>query len=54
MSERPAASLTVVGLGGSLARVSTSRAALEAALRGAAAAGADLQLLDIRRLELPM
>jgi FMN reductase len=46
--------LTIVGLGGSLASVSRSRAALEQALAGAAAAGAETQLLDIRRLDLPM
>jgi FMN reductase len=44
----------IVGLGGSLARVSKSRSALELALAGAASAGAETQLLDIRRLELPM
>jgi FMN reductase len=46
--------LTIVGLGGSLARNSKSRAALETALEGAASAGAETQLLDIRRLDLPM
>jgi len=50
MSER----LTIVGLGGSLARVSRSRAALIVALEGAATAGADIELLDLRELELPM
>jgi FMN reductase len=44
----------IVGLGGSLARVSTSRAALHLALEGAASAGAETTLLDLRELELPM
>jgi FMN reductase len=46
--------LTIVGLGGSLARISRSRAALQTVLDGAAAAGAETQLLDIRSLDLPM
>jgi len=46
--------LTIVGLGGSLARVSSSRAALHVALEGAAAAGAETRLLDLRALDLPM
>ena len=46
--------LTIVGLGGSMARVSRSRAALVSALEGAASAGADTELLDIRALDLPM
>ena len=46
--------LTVVGLGGSLAATSTSRAALRAALEGAATAGAETDLLDLRALDLPM
>ena len=46
--------LTIVGLGGSLARVSNSRAALAIALAGAASAGAETELLDLRRLNLPM
>jgi len=46
--------VTIVGLGGSLASVSRSRAALQIALEGAASAGADTQLLDIRQLDLPM
>jgi FMN reductase len=48
------APLGIVGLGGSLARVSRSRAALEVALEGAASAGARTQLLDLRELDLPM
>jgi NAD(P)H-dependent FMN reductase len=43
-----------VGLGGSIASSSRSRAALEVALEGAAGAGAATQLLDLRELDLPM
>jgi FMN reductase len=46
--------LTIVGLGGSMARISRSRAALTLALEGVAGAGAQTQLLDIRQLDLPM
>src|SRR5262245_60776027 len=46
--------LTIVGLGGSLARRSRSRAALEVALEGAASAGAETLLLDLRQLTLSM
>ncbi|HXJ64271.1 MAG TPA: NADPH-dependent FMN reductase [Actinomycetota bacterium] len=46
--------LVVVGLGGSVAKVSRSRAALAAALGGAAGAGAETELLDLRALDLPM
>ena len=46
--------LLIVGLGGSLARVSRSRAALQVALEGAANAGAETALLDLRELALPM
>src|SRR5271167_1005597 len=46
--------LKIVGLGGSLARVSRSRAALQVALEGAASAGAETTLLDLRELALPM
>jgi FMN reductase len=49
-----AKNLTIVGLGGSLARISRSRAALSRALEGAANAGAETELLDIRELDLPM
>lgn len=48
------AGLTIVGLGGSLARVSKSRAALRTALEGASDAGAQTELLDLRELDLPM
>lgn len=46
--------LTVVGLGGSLARKSSSLAALKIALEGAAEADAQTELLDIRSLALPL
>ena len=49
-----AKTLKIVGLGGSLAAVSRSRAALRVALEGAAAAGAETTLLDLRELALPM
>jgi FMN reductase len=44
----------IAGLGGSIAEVSRSRAALEVALAGAEDAGAETQLLDLRELDLPM
>jgi NAD(P)H-dependent FMN reductase len=44
----------IVGLGGSLREPSRSRAALEVALDGAATAGARVELLDLRDLQLPM
>ena len=46
--------LRIVGLGGSLAKVSKSRAALGKALAGAEAARAETELLDLRELDLPM
>ncbi len=46
--------LTIVGLGGSLARTSRSLAALRIALDGAREAGAVTKLLDLRELDLPM
>lgn len=46
--------LKIVGLGGSLGTSSQSRAALVTALAGAAEAGADTHLLDLRELGLPM
>ena len=49
-----AKTLRIVGLGGSMASVSRSRAALQAALDGAERAGAETELLDVRRLDLPM
>jgi FMN reductase len=48
------AGLKVVGLGGSLRDASRSRAALAVALEGSSAAGAAVELLDLRELELPM
>ncbi|WKN44818.1 NADPH-dependent FMN reductase [Tunicatimonas pelagia] len=45
--------ITIVGLGGSLRPKSTSLSALTTALEGAAQAGADTHLLDIRALDLP-
>ena len=45
--------MKIVGLGGSLGLHSSSLAALEIALEGAAQTGAETQLLDIRRLDLP-
>jgi FMN reductase len=41
-------------MGGSLAATSASLAALKVALEGASAAGAEIHLLDLRALELPM
>ena len=46
--------LIVVGLGGSLSKQSSSLAALKIALEGAAEAGAETELLDIRTLALAM
>jgi FMN reductase len=46
--------LKIVGLGGSLATTSRSRAALIVALEGAESAGAETTLLDLRELDLPM
>jgi FMN reductase len=46
--------LKVVGLGGSLAAKSTSLAALRIALDAAAEAGAEIELFDIRELDLPL
>jgi FMN reductase len=44
----------VVGLGGSLRQESTSRTALQTALDGAAADGADTELIWVRDLDLPL
>lgn len=46
--------LTIVGLGGSLAKHSNSLAALKIALEGATEAGAQIELFDIRELAIPM
>jgi FMN reductase len=44
----------VVGLGGSLREMSTSRTALQVALEGAAASGASTELIWVRDLGLPL
>ena len=49
-----AETLSIVGLGGSLRPASSSRAALKVALDGATDAGANVDLLDLRQLNLPM
>ena len=49
-----ARAINVVGIGGSLAENSTSALALEVALRGAANAGAETEMMDVRELSLPM
>jgi FMN reductase len=46
--------VTIVGLGGSLARPSSSLSALSVALEGAREYGANVQLFDLRELNLPM
>jgi FMN reductase len=46
--------VTIVGLGGSLARHSSSLSALSVALEGAREHGADVRLFDLRELNLPM
>lgn len=46
--------IRIVGVGGSLAATSASLTALKVALEGAAAAGADTEVLDLRALDLPM
>jgi FMN reductase len=46
--------MKIVGLGGSLASGSQSRAALATALAGAEDAGAETALLDLRELDLPL
>ena len=47
-------SVRVAGLGGSLRETSTSRTALQVALEGAAASGADVELIWVRDLDLPL
>jgi FMN reductase len=49
-----ATSVRIVGLGGSLRAASTSRSALQVVLDGAAASGAEVQLLWVRNLNLPL
>ena len=46
--------IKIVGIGGSLAEHSNSLSALEVALQGAADAGADIELLSVKELDLPM
>jgi FMN reductase len=46
--------VSIVGLGGSLRPTSSSRAALKLALEGAVDAGGNVDLLDLRQLQLPM
>jgi len=46
--------IKIVGLGGSLNQQSTSLAAVRVALEGASQTGADVELFDVRELELPM
>ena len=46
--------VTIVGVGGSLGQQSTSLAAVRVALDGAADAGANTELFDVRELALPM
>jgi len=46
--------MRIVGLGGSLAAESKSRAALATGLSGAQEAGAETVLLDLRELDLPL
>jgi FMN reductase len=46
-------SIRIVGLGGSMTAPSSSLFALRVALDGAAAAGAEVELIDVRELQLP-
>jgi FMN reductase len=46
--------VNIVGLGGSLARPSSSLSALSVALEGARDFGADVRLFDLRKMDLPM
>ncbi len=46
--------IRVVGLGGSMSERSTSLAALRVALGGCSTAGGDVEVFDIRQLDLPM
>ena len=52
--DRPSAPPRIVGLGGSLTVPSSSLRALRLALGAAATAGADVELLDLRSLDLPL
>jgi FMN reductase len=51
---QPGLRTLIVGLGGSTSRHSRSLAALQTALEGAVDAGAEVELLDIRQLDLPI
>lgn len=53
-TNRAKSQLRIVGLGGSLAKHSSSLDALKVALQAAAEAGAKKELLDVRELGLPM
>ena len=53
-SQDGAKTVRIAGLGGSLRPTSSSRAALRVALDGSADAGAKVDLLDLRQLNLPM
>jgi NAD(P)H-dependent FMN reductase len=46
--------IKIVALGGSLSLQSTSLAALRVAFEGASQVGAEVELFDVRELELPM
>jgi FMN reductase len=46
--------IKIVGLGGSMVTPSSSLSALNLALEGAAGAGAETELLDLRAMQLPM
>jgi hypothetical protein len=54
VEERKVIGIKIIGLGGSMASDSTSLAALEIALAGAEAAGAEIQLFNVREMNLPM
>jgi FMN reductase len=53
-SQDRANTVSIAGLGGSLRPASSSRAALKVALDGCTDAGAKVDLLDLRQLNLPM
>lgn len=53
MTEFAATNIAVVGLPGSLRDTSLTRMAVEIALQGAAAVGAETRLIDLRRYDLP-
>ena len=49
-----ASSIKIIGMGGSTTEPSTSKSALIYALKGAAEAGAETEMIDIASLKLPM